>query len=100
MVEDKSILSEYDSLLNVESFTHEEYHSRKPRDMYASLYIKNNKDFSNKKEMLIVEFNDQWLNTNQVNFADLFAQIEMRAILKIRIHFFSWVENGLVGPVL
>lgn len=100
MVEDKSILSEYDSLLNVESFTHEEYHSRMPRDMYASLYIKNNKDFSNIKEMPIVEFNDQWLNTNQVNFSDLFAQIEMRAILKIRIHFFSWVENGLVGPVL
>jgi hypothetical protein len=50
--------------------------------------------------MPIVTFNERWLNTNEVNFADLFAHIEMRAVIKIRIHFFNWVENGLVGPVL
>lgn len=44
--------------------------------------------------------NENWLKGNSVDFADLFAGIEYRAVIKIRLHFFEWVENGLIRPAI
>lgn len=44
--------------------------------------------------------NENWLKANSVDFATLFATIEYRAVIKIRLHFFNWVENDLVRPAI
>lgn len=40
------------------------------------------------------------LKTNSVNFSEVFVNVEFRAIIKIRNHFFNWFENSIVGPAI
>jgi hypothetical protein len=47
-----------------------------------------------------VEIDNEWLKPSFVDFDELLIHVEMKAILKIKIHFFNWVENGLVEPAI
>lgn len=73
---------------------------RKPRDMYYNLYLKNNRDFGEAGPLPTTEMNEDWLKPNAINFAELFATVEYRAVLKIRLLFFEWAEKGLVKPAI
>lgn len=74
--------------------------SNRPRDMYICLYLKNNQPFKEAGPIPALPYNENWLKPNQIDFQELFVTIEYRAICKIRQHFFSWIENKLVGPAI
>ena len=60
--------------------------------MYFHLYMKNNRTYKDPGSLPCVEMNKDWLKPDAINFGELFATVEYRAVLKIRLHFFKWAE--------
>jgi len=40
------------------------------------------------------------LRANSIDFAEIYVGVEMIAIVRIRTHFFNWVENTLVASAI
>lgn len=87
-------------LFQSEFDSHPDILMNQPRDMYLNLYKTLNGFEDQSTQIPVVEIDDEWLKPTFVDFDELFIQVEMRAILKIKIHFFNWVENDLVEPAI
>ena len=47
-----------------------------------------------------VKFNADLLKANSIDFAEIYVGVEMIAVIRIRTHFFNWVENTLVASAI
>ena len=58
--------------------------------MYQALYLKNLEQNYTVPLMPIIEISD-----TKVDWSELFAQVEYRACIKLKLHFFQWVETTI-----
>ena len=72
----------------------------KNRDLYLNLYKKVNGFEERTDSTPAIEFSDEWLKPNQIDFAEIYISVEMVAITRIRSHFFNWVQDKVVGPAI
>ena len=68
--------------------------------MYFNLYKLSNLNENRSDVIPHIDFNEELLKANSVDFPEVYICVEMMAIISVRTHFFNWVENCLVAPAI